>query len=79
MNKVHVINDLSENLRAIAEKVDPTQMSVVVKKHDIVSMTQNRGVTRGTLNITMKKIKRCRREDVVTTRVRISMIFAQMT
>ena len=30
---------------------------------------------RGTPNITMKKIKRCRRGDAIATRVRRSMIF----
>ena len=27
------------NLRAIAEKVDPTHMSIVINEHDIVAMT----------------------------------------
>ena len=33
---------------------------------------------RWTPNITMKKIKRCKRGDAIATRVRISMMFVQL-
>ena len=69
----------SDNLKAIVEKVDPTHMSVVIKKHDIVVMAQNRGDTRGTPNIIVKKIKTYRRGDNIMTRVRRSKMFVQLT
>ena len=31
--------DSSENLRVVAKKVDPTHTSVIIKKHNIVTMT----------------------------------------
>ena len=37
------VRDCRDNLNAIIEKADPTYTSVVIKKHDIVAMTQNRG------------------------------------
>ena len=73
------VGDCSDNLKAITQKVDPTHTSIVINKHNIVAMTSNGGSTRGTPNITMKKIKRCRRGDVIKTRVRRSMMFAQLT
>ena len=75
INLCDEVSDCSENLRAIVEKVDPTHTTVVINKHDIVAMTGNSGGTKGTPNIARKNIKRCRRGDVITTRVRRLMIF----
>ena len=33
------VGDCSDNLRAIAKKVDPSHTSIVINKHDIVAMT----------------------------------------
>ena len=33
------VGGCSDNLRAIAEKVDPTHTSIAINKHDIVVMT----------------------------------------
>ena len=33
------VGDRSESLRAVAWKVDPTHMSIIIKKHNIVMMT----------------------------------------
>ena len=43
------VGDRSDNLRVVVEKVDPTHMSVIINKHDILAVTRNRGGTRGTL------------------------------
>ena len=53
------VGDRSDNVRVIVDKVDPTCIGVIINKHDIVEITQNSGGTRGTPNITVKKIKRC--------------------
>ena len=47
-NLVDEVDDCSDNLRPIAEKVDPTHTSIVNKKHDIMAMIWNRGAIRGT-------------------------------
>ena len=73
------VGERSENLKVVAKKVDPTHTSIVINKHDIVAVTRNRGGTRGTPNVEVKKIKRCKRGNVIVTRVRRSMIFAQLT
>ena len=69
------MGDRSDNFRVIAKKVDPTHSSVAINKQDIIAMTRNGEGTRGTRNITMKKIKRCGRGDAIHTRVRRLMIF----
>ena len=33
------VGDYSDNLKAVAEKVDPTHTSVIIKKHNILTMT----------------------------------------
>ena len=73
------VGDYSDNLKVITKQVDPTHTSGVIKKHDIIAMTQNRGGTRGNPNITIKKIKRCERGDVIATRERRLILFAQLT
>ena len=73
------VGDCSDNLRAIVEKVDPTHTSLIINKHNIVTITQNRRGKRETPNITVKKIKRCCEGDAIMTRVRRSMMFAQLT
>ena len=72
------VDDHRDNLRAISQKVDPTHMSVVTNKQDILAMTRNKGHPRGTPNITMKKLKRCIRGDTITTRLRRLMLFTQL-
>ena len=78
-NLCHELCDHSDNLRAIADTVDSTHMSLVINKHNTTAMTQKEGITRRTPNITMKKIKRYVREDVITTRLRRSTLFTQLT
>ena len=33
------VGDCSDNLRVVVEKVDPTHMSVIMTKHNIITMT----------------------------------------
>ena len=33
------VGDCSDNLRAFAEKIDPTHTSIVINKYDVVAMT----------------------------------------
>ena len=73
------VGDLSDNLREIAEKVDPTHIGVVIYKHNIVVMTQNKGIMRGTPNIIIKKIKRCKGGDAIVTEVRKPTMFVKLT
>ena len=42
------LSDCSDYLRAVAEKVDATHTSVIINKHNMVTMTWNRGGMRGT-------------------------------
>ena len=56
-------DDRSDNLSVVAERLDPIHTSVIINKHDIIMMTQNKGGMRGIPNITVKKIKRCGRVD----------------
>ena len=39
------LRECIDNLKASAEKVDPTNTNVVINKHDIIATTQNRGGT----------------------------------
>ena len=64
------VGDYRENLKPIVEKIEPTHRGVVMNKYDIVVMTRNTGGRKGTLNIIMKRMKRCKGGDAIATRVR---------
>ena len=43
-NLFNQVGDSNHNLRVIADKVDPTHMSVIFNNHDIIEITQTEGV-----------------------------------
>ena len=49
--------ECSDNLRVIANKIEPTRTSIVINKHDIVAMTQNGGVQEGPQTSQCKRSK----------------------
>ena len=38
------VGDCSDNLRAVVEKIDPTNTSIIINKHNIITMTEIEGV-----------------------------------